>query len=127
MGQRALAYPRGARFRVVCGLRFVPRNSCFLPQFLAPFLHLDVEFLAYFLLQFAICRQLGAAAKFVEVACDSNSRCCPGFVTRSEEKKHFIMQIFVKTLTGKTITLDVEPSDTIEVWLAVTQHRIRAA
>jgi ubiquitin len=25
-----------------------------------------------------------------------------------------IMQIFVKTLTGKTITLDVESSDTIE-------------
>lgn len=24
------------------------------------------------------------------------------------------MQIFVKTLTGKTITLDVEPSDTVE-------------
>ena len=24
------------------------------------------------------------------------------------------MQIFVKTLTGKTTTLDVEPSDTIE-------------
>lgn len=24
------------------------------------------------------------------------------------------MQIFVKTLTGKTITLEVEPSDTIE-------------
>ena len=24
------------------------------------------------------------------------------------------MQIFVKTLTGKTITLDIEPSDTIE-------------
>jgi ubiquitin len=24
------------------------------------------------------------------------------------------MQIFVKTLTGKTITLDVEPSDSIE-------------
>jgi large subunit ribosomal protein L40e len=24
------------------------------------------------------------------------------------------MQIFVKTLTGKTITLDVEPSDAIE-------------
>jgi ubiquitin C len=23
------------------------------------------------------------------------------------------MQIFIKTLTGKTITLDVEPSDTI--------------
>ena len=27
---------------------------------------------------------------------------------------HNNMQIFVKTLTGKTITLDVEPSDTIE-------------
>ena len=26
----------------------------------------------------------------------------------------FTMQIFVKTLTGKTITLDVEPSDTVE-------------
>jgi len=26
----------------------------------------------------------------------------------------FNMQIFVKTLTGKTITLDVEPGDTIE-------------
>lgn len=26
----------------------------------------------------------------------------------------YIMQIFVKTLTGKTITLDVEPSDTID-------------
>jgi ubiquitin len=25
-----------------------------------------------------------------------------------------IMQVFVKTLTGKTITLEVEPSDTIE-------------
>ena len=32
-------------------------------------------------------------------------------------KKYIIkqrMQIFVKTLTGKTITLDVEPEDTIE-------------
>ena len=28
---------------------------------------------------------------------------------------HENMQVFVKTLTGKTITLDVEPSDTIEV------------
>jgi ubiquitin len=25
------------------------------------------------------------------------------------------MQIFVKTLTGKTITLDVQPSDTIDI------------
>ena len=29
-------------------------------------------------------------------------------------QKETNMQIFVKTLTGKTITLDVEPSDTIE-------------
>merc|ERR1712011_42504 len=29
-------------------------------------------------------------------------------------EKSFTMQIFVKTLTGKTITLEVEPSDTIE-------------
>jgi ubiquitin len=28
--------------------------------------------------------------------------------------KVFAMQIFVKTLTGKTITLDVEPSDSVE-------------
>jgi hypothetical protein len=27
---------------------------------------------------------------------------------------HIIMQIFVKTLTGKTITLEVESSDTID-------------
>lgn len=27
---------------------------------------------------------------------------------------HLVMQIFVKTLTGKTITLEVEASDTIE-------------
>ena len=30
------------------------------------------------------------------------------------KKQQKIMQVFVKTLTGKTITLDVEPSDTIE-------------
>lgn len=28
--------------------------------------------------------------------------------------RSYRMQIFIKTLTGKTITLDVEPSDTIE-------------
>ncbi|MBQ7597575.1 MAG: ubiquitin, partial [Clostridia bacterium] len=26
----------------------------------------------------------------------------------------FAMQIFVRTLTGKTVTLDVEPNDTVE-------------
>ena len=35
--------------------------------------------------------------------------------TKKESVGEFSMQIFVKTLTGKTITLDVEPSDTIEV------------
>jgi len=25
------------------------------------------------------------------------------------------MQVFIKTLTGKTVTIDVEPSDTIEI------------
>jgi ubiquitin len=33
------------------------------------------------------------------------------------------MQIFVKTLTGKTITLDVEPSDTIEAVKQKIQDR----
>ena len=33
------------------------------------------------------------------------------------------MQIFVKTLTGKTITLEVEPSDTIENVKAKIQAR----
>ena len=33
------------------------------------------------------------------------------------------MQIFVKTLTGKTITLDVEPSDTIENVKAKIQEK----
>jgi ubiquitin len=33
------------------------------------------------------------------------------------------MQIFVKTLTGKTITLEVEPSDTIEAVKAKIQDK----
>jgi MYXO-CTERM domain-containing protein len=32
----------------------------------------------------------------------------------ANEQRAYAMQIFVKTLTGKTITLDVEPSDSIE-------------
>merc|ERR1711970_502393 len=35
------------------------------------------------------------------------------------------MQIFVKTLTGKTITLEVEPSDTIENVKAKIQDKQR--
>ena len=41
--------------------------------------------------------------------------------TQHQTKK---MQIFVKTLTGKTITLEVEPSDTIENVKAKIQVRI---
>jgi ubiquitin len=33
------------------------------------------------------------------------------------------MQIFVKTLTGKTITLEIEPSDTIEAVKAKIQDK----
>jgi large subunit ribosomal protein L40e len=33
------------------------------------------------------------------------------------------MQIFIKTLTGKTITIDVEPSDTIENVKALEDNR----
>ena len=33
------------------------------------------------------------------------------------------MQIFVKTLTGKTITLEIEPSDTIESVKAMIQEK----
>lgn len=33
------------------------------------------------------------------------------------------MQIFVKTLTGKSITLDVEPSDSIDVVKSKIQER----
>lgn len=36
------------------------------------------------------------------------------FLSRRAVCSNAIMQIFVKTLTGKTITLEVEPSDTIE-------------
>lgn len=36
------------------------------------------------------------------------------WIANIETKKKPVMQIFVKTLTGKTITLDVESSDTIE-------------
>ena len=36
------------------------------------------------------------------------TNCCSLFLNSLD------MQIFVKTLTGKTITLEVEPSDTIE-------------
>lgn len=35
------------------------------------------------------------------------------------------MQIFVKTLTGKTITLEVEPSDTVETVKLKIQEKLK--
>ena len=35
-------------------------------------------------------------------------------ILKKQQEDIITMQIFVKTLTGKTITLDVEPSDSIE-------------
>jgi len=40
---------------------------------------------------------------------------CPARRPQGRRQRGAGVQIFVKTLTGKTITLDVEPSDTIEV------------
>jgi Ubiquitin family len=39
---------------------------------------------------------------------------CFSFAAELWKSSNQKMQIFVKTLTGKTITLEVEPSDTIE-------------
>jgi len=37
-----------------------------------------------------------------------------GNLYKDKRVLHIEMQVFIKTLTGKTITLDVEPSDSIE-------------
>nr|AIO05660.1 Rluc-ubiquitin-neo fusion protein [synthetic construct]AIO05662.1 Rluc-ubiquitin-neo fusion protein [synthetic construct] len=44
-------------------------------------------------------------------------------VLKNEQRTGLNMQIFVKTLTGKTITLEVEPSDTIENVMAKIQDK----
>jgi hypothetical protein len=51
---------------------------------------------------------------------------CTEFENRSvfSEVQGWKMQIFVKTLTGKTITLEVEASDTIENVKAKIQVRV---
>ena len=46
------------------------------------------------------------------------------FKSPFQKQKNPTMQIFVKTLTGKTITLDVEPSDTIVRLLLITINPI---
>jgi len=48
------------------------------------------------------------------------------FTSQLQETKHLptmSQQLFVKTLTGKTITLDFEPSDTIETIKAKIQDK----
>ena len=63
---------------------------------------------------------------------DKNTKSCTDdFTFRQKRKKRLFlifqkktkMQIFVKTLTGKTITLEVEASDTIENVKAKIQVR----
>ena len=44
----------------------------------------------------------------------NNNKKIDGFTPNTFTPYILLMQIFVKTLTGKTITLDVEASDTIE-------------
>ena len=47
-------------------------------------------------------------------SCECCSLFCSVEVIATCQLNDIIMQIFVKTLTGKTITLDVEPSDSID-------------
>lgn len=55
----------------------------------------------------------GILILYTQIACNSFHR----------ERVKNTMQIFVKTLTGKTITLDVESSDTIESMKAKIQEK----
>merc|ERR1712215_71344 len=53
----------------------------------------------------------------------TNHRYKQYFIEHLDHKETKKMQIFVKTLTGKTITLEVEPSDTIENVKAKIQNK----
>ncbi len=48
------------------------------------------------------------------VICPLKARSFYSIIKKKLPELNLNMQIFVKTLTGKTITLDVEPSDSIE-------------
>ena len=51
------------------------------------------------------------------------NKICIHIITRHVKTPTHNMQIFIKTLTGKTITLDVEVSDTIDTVKAKIQDR----
>ncbi|KAK4204110.1 putative ribosomal protein [Triangularia verruculosa] len=56
----------------------------------------------------------GYAKRFYEVVADVSGLAVEDLVRAVYSLEQMLMQIFVKTLTGKTITLEVESSDTID-------------
>ena len=62
------------------------------------------------------------AKKFIKHICKCDKTKSFGFILPKSFKKES-MQVFVKTLTGKTITLEVEPSDSIENVKAKVQDK----
>ncbi|XP_052897899.1 ubiquitin-40S ribosomal protein S27a isoform X1 [Anopheles moucheti] len=62
----------------------------------------------------AVPKQMSLVEKRRKLNCFCYINGIPLFLPSLNDARRFEMQIFVKTLTGKTITLEVEPSDTIE-------------
>jgi len=53
----------------------------------------------------------------------TNNQFSVNIVKPGEERQFGTMQLYVKTLTGKTITLDVEPNDTVKILKAKVQDK----